>query len=79
MLGYLGADGFTSTFQDKLFKVGRCEGGGWPPRACSSRCGCACVCGGGVVAVGGWVGGRWCGRWWCMCLCGVWMAGGLAS
>lgn len=26
MLGYLGFDGFTSTFQDKLFKVGR---GGW--------------------------------------------------
>lgn len=29
MLGYLGFDGFTSTFQDKLFKVrGRAGGGG---------------------------------------------------
>ena len=28
MLGYLGFDGFTSTFQDKLFKASRGEEGG---------------------------------------------------
>lgn len=56
MLGYLGFDGFTSTFQDKLFKVGggwlvvfasRLCGGGWmhgqvPPGPCCSRLACCC-------------------------------------
>lgn len=43
MLGYLGFDGFTSTFQDKLFKVG----GGWLVAFASRLCvggGCTARC-----------------------------------
>lgn len=43
MLGYLGFDGFTSTFQDKLFKVGPGRGrqlpAGQHPAGATRRCG----------------------------------------
>ena len=60
MLGYLGFDGFTSTFQDKLFKVGAagcvCGGACWLAVLFAAlRC-----CGGGPAAAAGQaVQGAW--------------------
>lgn len=64
MLGYLGFDGFTSTFQDKLFKA-RLHPPALP--ACRARCGCCPVagraCRAGAAALPPWH----CGGGSCCC------------